>query len=491
MPTRIKIPDLGTTVDYVMIEKWRVNVGDMVQRGDILADIQTDKATAELESIAEGRVVSILAAEGQNVSIGEAVVEIATRDDAGHSAKPATTVIERGTAVTPCGGRDESPPLLTSQATYPERRRTDAGPSKIVSNLARKHAVDLALIAGTGRGGRITRDDVLRAAREGQSIVHPPVSVELYLSFYRQMVRIRQFEERVKFLFLEGKLPGTIHQCQGQEAVAVGVCAALQRDDVITSTHRPHGHALAKGLTMESLLHELFGKKTGCCRGKGGSMHIGDLEKGMVPAIAIVGGNAPVAAGIALAFKLRREPRVSVCFAGDGAVNEGAFHEALNMAAIWDLPVVYVVENNLYAASTSVKDSIALDRLSDRAKGYGIPGATIDGNDVVEVFKTVRDAVVRGRSGHGPALIDAVTYRITGHSRRDTCGYQPEEERRLAQEREPIGRFAAFLTENGHATDEQLAEIQGEVDAEISAAVESAMVAEDPRPEDALEDVFA
>jgi pyruvate dehydrogenase E1 component alpha subunit len=169
---------------------------------------------------------------------------------------------------------------------------------------------------------------------------------EFALSLYEKMSLIRQFEERVKYLFLEGIMPGTIHQCQGQEAVAVGVCSALDPDDVITSTHRPHGHAIARGLSVESIMHELFGKVTGCCRGKGGSMHIGDLEKGMAPAIAIVGGGIPVATGIAMAFKMKKEARVAVCFMGDGATNQGAFHEGVNMGAIWSLPVVYVIENN-------------------------------------------------------------------------------------------------------------------------------------------------
>lgn len=221
------------------------------------------------------------------------------------------------------------------------------------------------------------------------------------LGLYRQMLLIRNFEERVKYLFLEGVMPGTIHQYQGQEAVAVGACAALAEDDVITSTHRPHGHAIAKGLTVESLMHELFGKATGCCGGKGGSMHVGDLEKGMVPAIAIVGGGVPVATGIALAFRMGRSPRVALCFMGDGAINEGAFHEGVNMGAIWSLPVVYLIENNLYSASTPIAEMVRLDKLSDRAKGYGIPGVTIDGNDVLAVYEATRQAVARAprRSG--------------------------------------------------------------------------------------------
>jgi pyruvate dehydrogenase E1 component alpha subunit len=310
------------------------------------------------------------------------------------------------------------------------------------------------------------------------------------ISLYRKMLLIRQFEERVKYLFLEGIMPGTIHQYHGQEAVAVGVCSALNADDVITSTHRPHGHALAKGLSVESLMHELFGKATGCCGGKGGSMHVGDLEKGMVPAIAIIAGGLPIATGMALAFKHRKESRVAVGFMGDGAVNEGAFHEALNMGAIWSLPVVYVIENNLYSASTPIFEMVRLKKLSDRAAGYGMPGITIDGNDVLEVYETARKVIARARAGEGPTLVECMTYRITGHSRRDPCNYQPEEERKQALKREPIRRFAEYLRTGGLANEAEFDAIRAEVDAEIERAVQSAMAAPDPKPEAALEDVF-
>ncbi len=310
------------------------------------------------------------------------------------------------------------------------------------------------------------------------------------LDLYRKMLLIRRFEERVKYLFLEGIMPGTIHQYQGEEAVAVGVCATLNRDDIITSTHRPHGHAIAKGIPINSLLNELFGKTTGCCRGKGGSMHVGDLELGMVPAIAIVGGNVPLATGCALAFKMRGESRVAVSFMGDGAINEGAFHEGVNMGAIWSLPVIYVIENNLYSASTPIGSTVKLSKLSDRALGYGIPGVTIDGNDVMEVYRASREAVDRARKGKGPTLIEAITYRITGHSRRDPCNYQPEEERNEAIKKEPIGRFEKHLIETGLINRDQLNQISKEIDLEIEEAVQEAINGPDPKPEDALQDVF-
>jgi TPP-dependent pyruvate/acetoin dehydrogenase alpha subunit len=310
---------------------------------------------------------------------------------------------------------------------------------------------------------------------------------DFLLLLYRKMVLIRQFEERVKYLFLEGIMPGTIHQYNGQEAIAVGVCSALEAGDVITSTHRPHGHALARGLSVESLMHELFGKKTGCCRGKGGSMHIGDLAQGMVPAIAIVGSSVPIATGIALAFKMKKQAGVAVCFMGDGAVNEGAFHEGVNMGAVWSLPVIYVIENNLYSASTPIFEVVRVKKLADRAAGYGIPGVTIDGNDVLAVHQAAHEAIDHARRGQGPTLIECMTYRITGHSRRDPCNYQPEAERQEALQNEPIRRFTSYLLSEQIASEAVLEGMRRDVEAEIEQAVKSALAAPDPAPEEALE----
>lgn len=315
-------------------------------------------------------------------------------------------------------------------------------------------------------------------------------SAELLLGFYRGMLLIRKFEERVKYLFLEGVMPGTIHQYQGEEACAVGVCSALRSDDVITSTHRPHGHALAKGVGVQPMMDELFGKATGCCKGKGGSMHMGDLAKGMVPAVAIVGGGIPIATGCALAFKMKKEPRVAVCFMGDGAVSEGSFHEGVNMGAIWDLPVVYVVENNLYGASTPYRSVMKAETIAERAAAYGIPGHRVDGNDVVKVYEAAVEAVTRARAGKGPTLLELMTYRITGHSRRDPCTYQPKEERAEALANEPIGRFRTWLLEQGKADAAALDRIGVELDEEIECAVKAALAAPDPKPEDALADLF-
>jgi len=313
---------------------------------------------------------------------------------------------------------------------------------------------------------------------------------DFLFSLYRKMLLIRCFEQRVKFLFLEGRLPGTIHQYHGQEACAVGVCAALRADDMITSTHRPHGHALARGLTVGEMMGELFGRTTGCCKGRGGSMHMGNIEKGMLPAIAIVGGGAPLAAGLALAFKMKKEQRVAVSFMGDGATNEGAFHESVNMAAIWDLPVVYVVENNLYGASTRVNLVTSTDTIAERAAAYNIPGVRVDGNDVLKVYEAACKAVGRAREGKGPTLLELMTYRITGHSRRDPALYQPKEEKKQAKENEPVGRFAKYLIEHNLADENRLDQIEKEVEQEIEQAVQQASEAPEPKPEEILDGLF-
>lgn len=314
---------------------------------------------------------------------------------------------------------------------------------------------------------------------------------EMMLRMYRQMLRIRRFEERVNRLFLEGRMPGTLHLYIGQEACAVGVCEALREDDWITSTHRPHGHAIAKGVSLEAMMAELFAKTTGCARGYGGSMHTGDPEVGALTAIAIVGGSVPVAAGMALASKMRRTGQVVACFMGDGAINEGAFHEGVNMAAIWDLPVVFVCENNRYGASTPVEQVVKLDKLSDRAQGYGIPGVTVDGMDVLAVHATVAQAVERARRGDGPTFVECETYRFIGHSRSDTRGYRSREEEEQWKQRDPIPRLAAQLTTAGEATEADLQRVSDEVDEELDRAVAFAEQSPSPVPEDCLRHVFA
>src|SRR5258707_2280141 len=227
-------------------------------------------------------------------------------------------------------------------------------------------------------------------AAQTQASEHPLPDQDQLLRLYHDMVLCRRFEEVVNELYLQGHIPSTLHLYIGQEAVAVGVCAALRPDDYLLSTHRPHGHALAKGVSPGAIMAELYGKATGTCKAKGGSMHVGDIRLGMFPAIAIVGGNVPLAAGAAFASKRLKDGRVTACFFGEGAVNEGAWHEGVNAAAIWDLPVVFVCENNLYAASTPVQAVVNTATVAERARGYGIPGVTIDGNDVLAVWQAAQ-----------------------------------------------------------------------------------------------------
>jgi pyruvate dehydrogenase E1 component alpha subunit len=311
------------------------------------------------------------------------------------------------------------------------------------------------------------------------------------LAMYRTMRQIREFEEQIRYLFLEGKMPGTVHQYIGQEACAVGVCSALQPDDVIASTHRPHGHAIARGLPLASLMAELYGKSSGCCRGKGGSMHLGDLSKGMLPAIAIVGGNLPIVAGMALAFKLRGEKRVAVSFFGDGAANEGTFHEALNAAAVYRLPAVYVCENNLYWASTAFSRVSKVENVADRACAYGLRAAIADGMDVFAVYAAARQAVALARRGEGPTLLELKTFRLCGHSRRDPNNYMSKEEKKYWAARDPIPACERLLTQAGVLNEEGQARIKAEVEAAVQAAIREGQQAPEPSPEELYQGLYA
>ena len=409
----LKMPDLSTTGSPIKVIRWLIEVGDWVERGQAVLEVETDKATMEVEALGSGTLLQQLVSVGSDASAGDLLAVI-------------------GEAQAASCGSDGS-----NGAAAPNYRR------------------------------------------------------DFLLGLYERMLLIRQFEDRVKALFLEGVMPGTIHQCQGQEGTAVGVCAALRPNDFITSTFRGHGHALAKGLTVQEMLDELFGAVTGCCKGKGGSMHMGNPAKGMIPGIAIVAGGIPVAAGMALAFKLRKSKVIVACFFGDGAVAEGAFHEALNMAALWSLPVLFVCENNLYGASTRIDEVMKNTRVSDRAASYGFRGETVDGNDVLAVYDAATRAAEECRAGRGPVLLELQTYRRTGHSRRDPCHYQPKAERAAWSANDPITRFAQALLVGGNADLDDLEQIQKKIDDEIERAVEKAKMAPKPVLDDLLTDVYA
>ncbi len=312
------------------------------------------------------------------------------------------------------------------------------------------------------------------------------------LGMYRKMYAIRKYEERIYYLFLEGIMPGTIHQSHGEEASAVGIIYDLRKDDIMFSTHRPAGHDIAKGVSIRSMMCEMFGKAEGCCRGKGGAMHTGDFSVGAPPANAIVGGNIPIAAGAALAFKMQGKDNVAVSFMGDGATNEGSFHEALNAAAVWRLPVIFVCENNLYSATTSIKLTCLLDNpAAGRGVAYGIPAEVIDGNDVLTVNEAAARAIARAREGGGPTILELKTYRRGGHSRNDACGYRPKaEEKYWLDERDPVALFRKKLTQENVASNIELSEIETATEKEIDEAVEYAENAPFPELSEAERDVY-
>ena len=313
------------------------------------------------------------------------------------------------------------------------------------------------------------------------------------LRWYELMVLIRRFEEALGRLFTEGRAPGTCHLCIGQEACAVGAVAALERDDYVFSTHRGHGHFLAKGGDPALLLAEILGRAPGYCAGFGGTQHVSYPAIGFIGTNGITGGNIPVATGAALAAARLGTGRVVGCFFGDGAANQGTFHEALNMAALWRLPVVYVLENNLYAQWTSVRRSSAVPDLVVRAASYGIPGVAVDGMDVGAVYNAAREAVERARSGGGPTLVEARTYRLTGHSKSDvkTTLYRPEEEEAYWRARDPIPTFRRHLLETGVATEDTLQRVEREVARRVEEAVAFALQAPVEHPERALGGVYA
>lgn len=319
----------------------------------------------------------------------------------------------------------------------------------------------------------------------------PQMDGQQLTDLYEQMWLIRHFEEKVDEFFKQGLIYGTTHLCIGQEATAVGTCASLQAGDKITSTHRGHGHSIAHGASIRKMMAELFGRTTGYCKGKGGSMHIADVAAGNLGANGIVGGSIPLAVGAALTADMKGLPDVTVCFFGDGATNEGSFHEALNMASIWQLPVVFVCENNQYGMSSAVQDMTNVENLSIRASAYGMPGVTIDGNDLIEVIYTAEEAIDRARSGKGPTLIEMNTYRWMGHSKSDRGKYRTMEEVEAWKKKDPIKRFEKQLLETNILTEEKIARIKQNVKDIVADAEEFAKNSPKPIPSDVLKDVYA
>jgi pyruvate dehydrogenase E1 component alpha subunit len=307
----------------------------------------------------------------------------------------------------------------------------------------------------------------------------------------RRMHLIRKFEEAAEQSYIRGLIHGTMHLSIGQEASAVGAVAPLRADDYILSTHRGHGHCIAKGADTKLMFAEFFGKDNGYCRGRGGSMHIADIAGGNLGANGIVGGGLPIAVGVGLSAKMRRSGQVCMVFFGDGASNEGAFHEALNLAAIWRLPVVFVCENNQYGMSMSTARSMPVANVADRAAAYAMPGQIVDGNDFLAVFEAAHAACEAARSGEGPSLVECKTYRLRGHSKSDRNLYRTKEEIESWRARDPIPRLRDTLVTVGRLSDARAAAIEAEAAAEIEAAVEFARTSPDPDPRELERDVYA
>jgi len=314
------------------------------------------------------------------------------------------------------------------------------------------------------------------------------LSEETLRDFFREMLLIRRFEEKVEERFRAGELPGFLHVAIGQEAVAVGVCRALEEGDVIASTHRAHGHTLAKGTHPNELMAELYGKLEGCSHGYGGSMHLYDVERGNMGANAVVGGGLPAITGAALAFKLRDEPRVAVAFFGDGATNIGTVHESLNLAQLWRVPALFVLEDNGWAESTPAKQQLPIEDLCKRAEAYGMRAVHVDGQDVEDVHRATIEALAHAREGHGPVFLHVRTYRLTGHYVGDPQVYRDKEELpRLRATEDPITK----LRERLGLSDEEFEQMDREAHELVDASVEFAKAGTDPKPEDALKNVYA
>jgi pyruvate dehydrogenase E1 component alpha subunit len=430
---RVIVPDLGVTGSEVRLVEWLADESDYVEAGSPLFSVETDKATVSVEAFRSGRL---------------------------HRLVPTGAMVAIGSTVAMLVDAPESIPAV------PDRP---------------------ARVAPPPRPAR-------RPMAEGPEFVPPDpgaITAEVLTGWYRRMSLIRRYEDHLHRLFLRGQVPGTLHQCQGQEAVAVGVCAALRRDDVIFSTHRPVGHLLAKGASIEAITAEIWGKATGCAGGKGGQMHLLDLDVGAYPTNAIVGANIPIAAGAAIGFRLRGLDRVAVSFFGDGASNIGTFHEGINLAAVRRAPVVFACENNLYAASTHVSMTTGVEDIAARAAGYGIPGVVVDGMDVVASFRAAAEAVARARAGAGPTLIEYKTYRYPGHSRGDPGQYRSQEEVASWKGRDPLVLCRARLTAEFGSTEERLDAIDRQCQEVVEAAVAFALASPDPDPGEMYGPVFA
>ena len=425
----IVLPNLGFDAQSGRLIEWAKQVGDTVQKGEVIAIIESDKAEVEFESLAAGTVIELYAAEGDEVPVGAAIARLARRDDEASVQSPAPA----------------QPPAAISQHTRELQNTPPVQPDKPlalpkVRRAARQAGIALSEVLKAGYDNPITMADL---GDYRNSIIEPSAAriVELgpmqkraaerissskkdaRMLALQTMVNIRVAEEEIQNLFMANLVRGTTHLAIGQEACSAGVAEALVSGDTITCTYRGHGHALALGMSLRTLMAEMMGKASGACKGRGGSMHMTDKSIGLLGANAIVGAQLPIAMGAALTAQVKRSGKISVSFFGDGAANIGVFHESLNMAAVWKLPVIFVCENNLYGEYSPVRATTPIDNLADRAGGYGMPGVIVDGQDVEAVHAAANDAAQHARNGEGPSLLEPKTYRYRGHSRSDTAAY--------------------------------------------------------------------
>lgn len=317
-----------------------------------------------------------------------------------------------------------------------------------------------------------------------------PVKRELMIDMLRKMLTCRQFEEKIEEFFMQNLIGGTVHLYIGQEAIAVGACSAIEREDYIVSNHRGHGHCIAKGGDIQKIMAEILGKETGYCRGKGGSMHVSDIDIGNLGANGIVGAGIPIATGAALALKLQHGKQVVVCFFGDGASNTGAFHEGINLASIYSLPVIFICENNCYAISSPVCNTFCIPNISERAQSYGIPGVSVDGMDVLEIYKATNKAVALARQGGGPTFIECMTYRFKGHYIGDPCIYRTTEELEEWKQKDPIEKFKRYLKRKKIISANDIRKIKEEVQLEVKESEQFALNSPEPKGEEAFQAVY-
>lgn len=473
MPTPIVMPALGLTMTEGTIHSWLKRVGDPVKKDEPLLSVETDKAVMEVVSPTDGVLARIVAREGTAIPVQQVIAYLAA---------PGESVAQDSTPLPLGEGRGEGPgagqPREISQTltlTLSQREREDNVSNAVAFSRAKQSD---------------ERWNVPTTAAHAAPV--KASETERLIWIYRTMLRIRQFDERIVRLFSAGKIAGALHSYVGEEAVAAGVCANLRPDDFIVSTHRGHGHLLAKGGDMNRMMAELFGRVDGYCRGKGGSMHITDVSLGILGANGIVGAGIPIAGGAGTAIRLRGTDQVVVCFFGDGAANIGSFNEGINLAAAWSLPVVYVCENNLYAQFTPMRMHTRTTDLYTRAVGYGVPGLAVDGNDAVAVAAATAEAIARARGGEGPSFIEAKTFRWYGHAINNPASAIGRDESEIAswKARDPIPRLEAFLLENGLIDQSGIDDLRATVADELEESIRFAEASPAPRPEEALLDVY-